>query len=122
MKRFEAASRVAVRANVCQVLIMIASPARRKTMNSSSWELSHPAPRRGHHGACKLTVRAIGVLPFPHLQPMVPHLTTSLAGPLKELETVVLAQRPEIERWFRTQWLEHEVPFYTSVDLRNSGF
>src|SRR6478609_3784069 len=42
---------------------------------------------------------------------MVPHLTTSLTGPLQELE-----------RWFRTQWLEHEVPFYASVDLRNSGF
>jgi glutamate--cysteine ligase len=53
---------------------------------------------------------------------MVPHLTTSLAGPLKEIERVVLEQRPEIERWFRTQWMEHEVPFYTSVDLRNSGF
>src|SRR5881394_1322919 len=53
---------------------------------------------------------------------MVPHLTTSLTGPLQELERVVLAQRPEIERWFRTQWLEHEVPFYGSVDLRNSGF
>ena len=53
---------------------------------------------------------------------MVPHLTTSLAGPLQELERTILAQRPEIERWFRTQWLEHQVPFYTSVDLRNSGF
>ncbi len=53
---------------------------------------------------------------------MVPHLTTSLTGPLQDLERVVLDQRPEIERWFRTQWLEHEVPFYSSVDLRNSGF
>jgi glutamate--cysteine ligase len=53
---------------------------------------------------------------------MVPHLTTSLTGPLLELERVVLDQRPEIERWFRNQWLEHEVPFYASVDLRNSGF
>ena len=53
---------------------------------------------------------------------MVPHLTTSLTGPLQELERVVLDQRPEIERWFRTQWLEHDVPFYASVDLRNSGF
>src|SRR3954470_2718773 len=53
---------------------------------------------------------------------MVPHLTTSLTGPLKELERVVLDQRPAIERWFRTQFLEHEVPFYSSVDLRNSGF
>jgi glutamate--cysteine ligase len=53
---------------------------------------------------------------------MVPHLTTSLAGPLKELERVILDQRPEIERWFRSQWLERDAPFYTSVDLRNSGF
>jgi glutamate--cysteine ligase len=53
---------------------------------------------------------------------MVPHLTTSLTGPLHELERVVLDQRPEIERWFRTQWLQHTVPFYASVDLRNSGF
>jgi glutamate--cysteine ligase len=53
---------------------------------------------------------------------MVPHLTTSLTGPLHEIERVVLDQRPAIERWFRTQWLEHEVPFYASVDLRNAGF
>ena len=53
---------------------------------------------------------------------MVPHLTTSLTGPLQQLERVILDQRPEIERWFRTQWAEHEVPFYSSVDLRNAGF
>ena len=43
---------------------------------------------------------------------MVPHLTTSLAGPLAKLERVILDQRPEIERWFRTQWLEQEAPFH----------
>jgi glutamate--cysteine ligase len=53
---------------------------------------------------------------------MVPHLTTSLAGPLAQLERVILDQRPEIERWLRTKWVEHYAPFYTSVDLRNSGF
>src|SRR3954471_6096646 len=53
---------------------------------------------------------------------MVPHLTTSLTGPLQELERQVLDQRPEIERWFRTQWLTRETPFYSSVDLRNSAF
>jgi len=53
---------------------------------------------------------------------MVPHLTTSLSGPLQEIERLVLDRRPEIERWFRSQFGEHEVPFYTSVDLRNSGF
>ena len=53
---------------------------------------------------------------------MVPHLTTSLTGPLHELERLVLDRRPGIERWFRARFAEHEVPFYSSVDLRNSGF
>ena len=29
---------------------------------------------------------------------------------------------PAIEHWLRGQWQEHVVPFYCSVDLRNSGF
>ena len=53
---------------------------------------------------------------------MVPHLTTALKGPLLELEQRILNEQTAIERWFRTQWLEHTIPFYTSVDLRNSGF
>jgi glutamate--cysteine ligase len=53
---------------------------------------------------------------------MVPHLTTALTGPLHELERRFLSAMPTIEHWFRTQWLEHAVPFYASVDLRNSGF
>ncbi len=53
---------------------------------------------------------------------MVPHLTTALKGPLLELEQRILNEQPTIERWFRTKWLEHTIPFYTSVDLRNSGF
>jgi glutamate--cysteine ligase len=53
---------------------------------------------------------------------MVPHLTTSLTGPLLELEAKILDSMPAIERWFRTQWLENTLPFYSSVDLRNSGF
>lgn len=53
---------------------------------------------------------------------MVPHLTTALNGPLLELEKRMLAAMPDIEHWFRTQWLEHTVPFYASVDLRNAGF
>lgn len=53
---------------------------------------------------------------------MVPHLTTALTGPLLDLEQHVLAATPQIERWFSTQWQEHAAPFYTSVDLRNSGF
>jgi glutamate--cysteine ligase len=53
---------------------------------------------------------------------MVPHLTTALTGPLLELERRILEYMPDIERWLRTQWQEHEVPFYASVDLRNAGF
>ncbi|HZW87386.1 MAG TPA: glutamate--cysteine ligase [Gallionella sp.] len=53
---------------------------------------------------------------------MVPHLTTALTGPLLDLEQRFLTAMPTIEHWFRTQWLEHAVPFYASVDLRNSGF
>ncbi|MCE2722469.1 MAG: glutamate--cysteine ligase [Betaproteobacteria bacterium] len=53
---------------------------------------------------------------------MVPHLTTSLTGPLLELEQKILDSRPTIEHWFREQWQTHTLPFYSSVDLRNSGF
>lgn len=53
---------------------------------------------------------------------MVPHLTTALTGPLLELERHILAATPKIERWFRQQWCARNAPFYTSVDLRNSGF
>ncbi|MDA8384037.1 MAG: glutamate--cysteine ligase [Betaproteobacteria bacterium] len=53
---------------------------------------------------------------------MVPHLTTALTGPLLDLEKHILGAMPEIEHWFRTQWRDHAAPFYTSVDLRNSGF
>ena len=53
---------------------------------------------------------------------MVPHLTTALTGPLQDLERRILDRMPDIERWLRTQWQEHAVPFYASVDLRNAGF
>ena len=53
---------------------------------------------------------------------MVPRLTTALKGPLLELERRILTAQPTIEHWFRTQWQEHTPPFYSSVDLRNSGF
>lgn len=53
---------------------------------------------------------------------MIPHLTTALAGPLLDLEQRFLDGMPDIERWLRTQWQEHSVPFYASVDLRNAGF
>ncbi len=52
----------------------------------------------------------------------VPHLTTSLTGPLQHLERHLLARQTAIEGWFRQHWLETPAPFYASVDLRNSGF
>ncbi len=53
---------------------------------------------------------------------MVPHLITALTGPINELEQRVLDSMPAIERWFRLEWMEHTPPFYSSVDIRNSGF
>ncbi len=52
----------------------------------------------------------------------VPHLTTSLSGPLLELEKHLLDNQTRIETWFRCQWLKTPAPFYASVDLRNAGF
>jgi len=52
----------------------------------------------------------------------VPHLTTALSGPLRELERRILEAMPAIEHWFRAKWQEHDAPLYGSVDLRNSGF
>ena len=52
----------------------------------------------------------------------VPNLATALTGPLLEIETLMLARQPEIEQWFRGQWLKSPAPFYASVDLRNAGF
>ena len=53
---------------------------------------------------------------------MVPHLATALTGPLLELEQRFLDNDTTVERWLRTQWLEHTPPFYASVDLRNAGY
>ncbi|WP_293604181.1 glutamate--cysteine ligase [Polaromonas sp. UBA4122] len=53
---------------------------------------------------------------------MVPHLITALTGPINELEQRILDTTPAIERWFRLEWMEHQPPFYCSVDIRNAGF
>jgi glutamate--cysteine ligase len=53
---------------------------------------------------------------------LVPHLTTALSGPILDLEKRILDAMPAIEHWLRGQWQDHVVPFYCSVDLRNSGF
>ena len=53
---------------------------------------------------------------------MVPHLTTALSGPLLELERAFLDKSTQIECWLRGQWQDYTPPFYSSCDLRNSGF
>ncbi len=52
----------------------------------------------------------------------VPHLTTALTGPLRQLESHLLGNQIKIEAWLRGQWLKTSAPFYASVDLRNAGF
>ncbi len=52
----------------------------------------------------------------------VPHLSTALSGPILNLENRIINAMPAIEHWLRNKWREHTVPFYCSVDLRNSGF
>jgi glutamate--cysteine ligase len=49
-----------------------------------------------------------------------PQLTAS-SGPLADLERRILDGTAAVEHWFRGQWQEHTPPFYSSVDLRNSG-
>ncbi|MEO8628692.1 MAG: glutamate--cysteine ligase, partial [Betaproteobacteria bacterium] len=51
----------------------------------------------------------------------LPRLSAT-TGPQLQLEKRFLEAQPAIEHYFRTHWLEHDVPFYASVDLRNSGF
>ena len=53
---------------------------------------------------------------------MIPALTTPVQGPLADLERRILDSSVTIEHWFRSEWQEHTPPFYSSVDLRNSGF
>lgn len=51
-----------------------------------------------------------------------PHLTTALTGSLNEIEQHIIGCQTEIESWFQAQWKQVLVPFYASVDLRNSGY
>ncbi|HET7062469.1 MAG TPA: glutamate--cysteine ligase [Nitrosospira sp.] len=52
----------------------------------------------------------------------VPLLATASFGQTPDLERCIVDAMPSIEHWLRNQWQAHEVPFYCSVDLRNSGF
>lgn len=52
----------------------------------------------------------------------VPHLDTAQSGPIRDLERCIIDAMSSIEHWLRNEWQKHAVPFYCSVDLRNSGF
>ena len=48
--------------------------------------------------------------------------TSTFNGPLCQLEKHFLRYQINIEMWFHKQWLETPPLFYTSIDIRNSGF
>jgi len=52
----------------------------------------------------------------------IPHLTTAITGPLRQLEKQILAHQVIIEKWFRQSWKTAPAPIYSSIDLRNAGF
>ena len=53
---------------------------------------------------------------------MIPTLSTPMGAELFELEKYIINHSCDIEQWFRSQWQNHQAPFYASVDLRNAGF
>ena len=40
----------------------------------------------------------------------------------ENLHSVIIKNHMNIEAWFRKQWIKYPAPFYTSIDLRNSGY
>ncbi|MFZ8943479.1 MAG: glutamate--cysteine ligase [Methylophilaceae bacterium] len=53
---------------------------------------------------------------------MIPKLNNQLSEELFKLENYIINHSCDVEHWFRSQWSHQKVPFYSSVDLRNSGF
>ena len=40
----------------------------------------------------------------------------------EELHSAIVNNHMNIESWFRKQWIKYPAPFYSSIDLRNSGY
>lgn len=40
----------------------------------------------------------------------------------EELHSSIIKNHMKIEAWFRNQWIKYPAPFYTSIDIRNSGY
>lgn len=53
---------------------------------------------------------------------MIPKLNVKLSNELSKLENYIVNHSCDVEHWFRSQWNHNDVPFYSSIDLRNSGF
>lgn len=51
-----------------------------------------------------------------------PHLTEVFSSQSSQLENQVIGNHEKIESWFQDQWQHTAAPFYTSVDIRNSGY
>ena len=39
-----------------------------------------------------------------------------------QIHEKIINNYQKIEGWFRNQWLKYPPPFYSSIDIRNSGF
>lgn len=51
-----------------------------------------------------------------------PILKQNGEAPLSALELRLSEETVKIETWFRKQWCDYQVPFTTSVDIRNAGY
>ena len=40
----------------------------------------------------------------------------------QSLHSCIIQNHNQIETWFRRQWIKYPPPFYSSIDIRNSGF
>ena len=40
----------------------------------------------------------------------------------KNLHSQIVNKHLDVEAWFRKQWIKYPAPFYSSIDLRNSGY
>ena len=40
----------------------------------------------------------------------------------ESLHSCIIDNHNQIETWFRRQWIKYPPPFYSSIDIRTSGF
>lgn len=54
--------------------------------------------------------------------PTASEIPAPLKAPLLKVEQQIIAHQSAVESWFRSEWKKTPAPFYSSVDLRNSGY